>query len=108
MRSSPRLVAYCEVLTSTSSSRVLVIEFDIELQHVDAGLAHEAQPAAVGAVRDGLFDVVNADSAGLGHAVHLKVGVCGRDVRVEAAAAGGDRVRGHSRIRRGCAADWHD
>ena len=73
-----------------------------------AGLTEESEPASVGVVRDGLPDLVGADAARLGDPVDLQIGIGDRDVRVEAAAAGGDGVGGHLRVGRRAAADRHD
>ena len=58
-------------------------------------LAEEAQRATVCGRRPACADLIWADAAGLRHPVHLEVGVRRRDVRVQPAAAGGDRVGGH-------------
>ena len=74
--------------------RILLVEGDVELQHVDPGLADEAEPRGrPGWSATSLHDLVRADAAGLGHPVHLQIGVGRRDVRIQSAAAGGDGVR---------------
>ena len=57
------------------------VEIDVELQHVDPGLAEEAEHAAVLVGQDQFTDLIWGDAAGLGHPVHLQIGVRGRDVR---------------------------
>src|SRR3954467_5802558 len=105
MRNSPRLVAYWAVLTSTSSTRVLLIELDIQCEDVNRGLTAEPQRATVGVVRDGLPDLVGADAACLGPPVHLQIGIGDRDIGVQTAAAGSDGIRRHLRGSRGRTTD---
>ena len=68
------------------------VEGEVELEHVDAGLAEEAERAAVGVVVDQLQDALERDAADLGDAVRLDPGVGLRDVRVDAGGRGRDRV----------------
>ena len=59
-------------------------------------------------VVDQLVDRGDVDPALAGHPRRLEPGVGRADVRVEAAAAGGDRVGRHRRVGRGVAADRGD
>src|SRR3954454_4114244 len=98
MRSSPRLAPCGDVLTCSSSTgasalcRILLVQFQVELQHVDRRLADEAEPTSVGVVGDGLPDQLRGCSAGLCDAADLHVGIGNGDVGVKTAAAGGDGV----------------
>src|SRR4051794_6068561 len=104
MRSSPRLAPGGDVLTCSSSTgasalcRILLVQFKVELQHVDRWLADEAEPAPVGVVGDCLPDEVRGCAAGVCDAADLHVGVGDGDVRVETAAAGGDGIGGYRRL----------
>src|SRR5271166_6033891 len=94
----PRLAVY----------RVLAVQLEVDLQHVDPRLAHEPERPSVLVIADHGTHLIGADATGLGYPRDLKVGVGDGDVRVEAAAAGRDRVGGHGRVR-GCGpADGHD
>src|SRR3954469_2836081 len=114
MRSSPRLAPCGGVLTCSSSTgvsalcRILLVQFQVECQHVDRGLPEEAEPASVGVVGDGLSDQVRGGAAGVGDAADLYIGVGDGDVRVETAAAGGDGVGGHCGLGGRAAADGND
>ena len=65
-------------------SRGLLVERKVELEHVHAGLAEEAEPAAVGVVVDQLLHALDGQPALLGDARGLQVGVRRGDVRVDA------------------------
>ncbi len=70
------------------------VEGEVELQDVDAGFADEAEQPSGGVPVDQPSHVGGCHAAGGGDPVHLQTGVGDADVRVEAAAAGGDRVGG--------------
>src|ERR1700712_891000 len=114
MRSSPRLAPCGDVLTCSSSPgasalcRILLVQRDVELQDVDGRFAEEPEPAPVRVVGDGLANQIDGDAAGRGDPVDLQIRVGDRDVRVEAATAGGDGVGGHRGVGRCAAADRYD
>ena len=68
------------------AGRIRVVEGEVELEDVDAGLAQEPEGAAVGVVVDERQHLVELEAALVGHASGLEPGVGDRDVRVEARA----------------------
>src|SRR5262245_25018735 len=68
------------------------VEREIERQHVHAGLAEKSERAAFGMLIHELAQAIFGHIAGLGNPGHLEQGGLRRDVRVEAAARGGDQV----------------
>ena len=71
------------------------VQRQVELQHVHPGLTQEAQGAALGVLGDQPANVVDVQPARRGDPAGLQFGVLRRDVRVQAATAGGDGVGGH-------------
>ena len=93
--SAVRSVARGQRLTVRRRSRCLLVEREVELEHVHAGLAEHAERAAVGvARRPARARVSSVEPAHLGDPVRLDPGVGLRDVRVDAGGRGGDRVDG--------------
>src|SRR6516165_2790829 len=94
--------------SALAGNRILVVELQVELQHVDLRLADKANRAAAAVLRHHRAYLIGADVPGLGHPGNLDVGISHGDVRVQAAAARGDGVGGHCRVG-GCGAtDGHD
>ena len=89
----PEVDAQPSAAHSRSSSPRLAAEREVQLEHVDPRLAEEAERPALDVVVDELRDVGGAQPASLRDPGDLQVGVRRADVRVEAGAAGGDRVR---------------
>ncbi len=73
------------------------LERGVQLQDVDAGLAHEAEGAAGGVVLDELLDLLDVEAVLLRDPGDLDLRVLRGDVRVEAGAGGGDGVGRHVR-----------
>src|SRR5216683_5764236 len=69
-----------------------IVQRQVELEHVDAGLAQNAGPSRARMVDDQRADGIFAQPAYLGDALHLEFSSCRTDVRVEAAAGGGDHA----------------
>ena len=73
-------------------SALCPVEGEVELEHVDAGLAEEAQRAPVRVLADQLLDGRERQVPHGGDAPRLQLRVGRRDVRVDARARGRDRV----------------
>ncbi len=71
------------------------LEREVEPQDVHAGLADEAQGAALGVLLDQFLDRGHGQVVLHGDPVDLEFGVGRGDVGVQAGAGGGDGVRGH-------------
>ena len=88
--------------------RVLAVEGEVEVEHVDRGLTEEAQRPAVRVGVDQALDLGDRGVPDAGDPGCLQLGVGGADVGVEAAAAGRHRVGGHDRVGGGVALDRGD
>ncbi len=75
------------------------IEREVQLEHVDSGLAEEPEGALVGVRVDEVEHLIDVEAACGGHSGRLELGVRDRDVRVEPAPRRGHRIDGH---RDGC------
>src|SRR5436853_3066866 len=73
------------------------IEREIELEHVHPGLAEQAEQSALGVLGDQAAHDALVQLACPGHAADLIEGGRRADVRIEAAARGGDEIHGHRR-----------
>src|ERR1700722_4876923 len=116
MRSSPRLGRSSSRLTfftspiipqSLTGDGVSTVEFQVELQDIHSGLTEKSQVATTSVLRQHRADLIRADVAGLGPPGDRDVGVGRRDVRVQAAAAGGHGVGRYLWVGRGGAANGH-
>ena len=74
---------------------VLLVESEVELEHVHAGLAEQAEEAAVGVVGDQAVDLGERQVADRGDPVRLDPGVGLGDVGIDARGRRGDRVDRH-------------
>src|SRR6201998_4067804 len=88
--------------------RVVAVQLEIELQHVNHRFADEAERTTVLVVANRVAHLPSADPARVGHPGHLDIGVGRRDVGVKAAGAGGDGVGRYRRVIGRRAAYWHD
>src|SRR6266545_6753901 len=88
--------------------RVSLVQREVELEHIDPGLAYEAQRPPGLVFLDHLQYLADRDASGLRDPLGLQPRVRGADLRVETAAAGGHRVRRHPRRGRCTAPDRHD
>src|SRR5260370_30721596 len=80
IRGDCRLFCRCE--------RRNVVKIEIELKHVDARLAEEAQLPPLGVPRDHLADCILGEMTLAGDASHLELRACRCDVRIEAGCRG--------------------
>ena len=79
---------------------MLCVEFEIELEHVDASLAEEAEGSRFGVRIDELANLRFRHPAFAGYAWNLKVCCCWGDVRIKAGRRRRDEVdrNGRSRV----------
>src|SRR5262245_97035 len=73
------------------------VQRQVEAEDVDPGLAQKPQRAPFDVLVDEAADLVLGEIARLGDAGDLEIGGLRGDVRVEAAARGGDEVDRHGR-----------
>src|SRR6201999_1266868 len=71
------------LMPSSRLHRVLAVQLEIELQHIDHRLADEAEQTIVLVVVNRVAHLASADPARVGHPGHLDVGVSRRDVGVQ-------------------------
>ena len=87
-RGAPSYLEYSKHPQNTlkaSMFRILLVQRQVQLQHVDARLAQKARGPAFGVLRDQLTDLVRGDAAGFRDARHLRFRRLRADVGIEAA-----------------------
>ena len=80
----PRSKLFCQLVQS-----------EVQVEDIDAGLAKEAELAIGDVFLDELIDAGLRDAASLGDARNLKEGCVWSDVWVEAGAGSGDQIDGN-------------
>src|SRR6185437_6394099 len=80
---------------SSRLHREIAVQLQIEREYVHHRFAEDAERSTALVAMHRVQYLRGGDAAGAGHPCHLDGGVSRRDVRVEAAAAGGDRISGH-------------
>ncbi len=83
---------------STLPSHEQAVQVQVELQHVDPGLAEEEQRRLLGVPLDGRADHVLGETTGGGDPGHLVGGCLGADVRVETGGGAGHEVDRDGRV----------
>jgi len=70
------------------------VQRQVQFQHIDSAIAQESELRPLGLPAHQGLDLSLAEPPGLGHPVNLVAGGLEADVRIQAAARGGDQVHG--------------
>ena len=94
-RGAPSYLEYSKHPQNTlkaSMFRILLVERQVELEHVDARLAQQPEIRRFGVLRNQLIELIGGNATGFGHARRLRLRLRGADVGIQAARRPGQHI----------------